>query len=123
MTINIIIRNLTINVDIGIYRHEIGVPQPVQFSMDVRINPQAIEIDEITSTVDYDALQAMIIETATAKHYNLLENLCHTIVQRVIALPQVLHASVEAQKLNIPKHCEAIIVRVDSSALKIMKVP
>ncbi|GCD78300.1 7,8-dihydroneopterin aldolase [Thermaurantimonas aggregans] len=59
------------------------------------------KIDELTETVDYCQVYA-IIEEESRNRYNLIETLAHKIFHRIKSIPNIEGCIVEIKKLNPP---------------------
>ena len=89
------------DIDIGIFEHEIGNPQPVSIDLEVHISgADAPERDEIDAVIDYDYMRAVVLESLT-KRYNLLETLASEILDGCMMPSEVIGAAVTVTKLSV----------------------
>lgn len=74
-------------------------PQP--FDVDVRIEADlraAASSDNLTDTIDYAALYAMVAQLVGSRSYTLLERLAGEILSAILTDPRVARASVSIAK-------------------------
>ena len=90
------------DIDIGIFNHEIGSPQPVGIDLEVHISgADAPEHDEIDAVIDYDYMRAVVNRALTNKRYNLLETLASEILDGCMMPSEVIGAAVTVTKLAV----------------------
>jgi len=75
-----------------------------------RFEPQQDQLDEV---FDYQALRAVVLNVAQAGHIQLLETFACRVLDRVLALPDVLGARLRVSKFTAFEDCAAVGVMVD----------
>ena len=99
---SLFIRDWVRDIDIGIFNHEIGSPQPVGIDLEVHISgADAPEHDEIDAVIDYDYMRAVVNRALTNKRYNLLETLASEILDGCMMPSEVIGAAVTVTKLAV----------------------
>ena len=99
---SLFIRDWIRDIDIGIFNHEIGSPQPVGIDLEVHISgADAPERDEIDAVIDYDYMRAVVNRVLANKRYNLLETLASEILDGCMMPSEVIGASVTVTKLAV----------------------
>ena len=97
----VFIRDLVLDVEIGVHNYEKGATQRVRFSVDVDLTraTRALE-DDIGSTLDYDVIIADIKDIIARGHINLVETLAEEIAGRCLAHPRAARVVVKIEKLD-----------------------
>jgi dihydroneopterin aldolase len=97
----VFIRDLVLDVEIGVYTHEKGATQRVRFSVDVDLTPvnRAID-DDIGRTFDYDTIIEGIKDIIARGHINLVETLAEEVAGRCLSHPRVARVTVKIEKLD-----------------------
>ena len=99
---SLFIRDWVRDIDIGIFEHEIGNPQPVSIDLEAHISgADAPERDEIDAVIDYDYMRAVVERVLVNKRYNLLETLASEILDGCMMPGEVIGASVTITKLAV----------------------
>ena len=81
VTTKIFLEEFEVMVDIGIHDFEINNPQRVCISVEVLLDPNAVDrSDEIGSTFDYDFIRLEIKNLTSNRRFNLQETLCRLIL-------------------------------------------
>ena len=102
-------------VDIGIHDFEINNPQRVCISVEVLIDPNAVDRpDEIRSTFDYDFIRLEIKNLICNRRFNLQETLCRLILDKIIEQDCVTEATVTTKKLDVFPDCKGVGVEMTS---------
>ena len=102
----IFIRDLRVQVSIGIYDFELAKPQTVVVNVDLFLPPpeKAAE-DDIANVLNYDIIHDGIIALAQSRHFNLQETLVDAILDLCLAQRQVIEARVSTEKPDVYKDC------------------
>jgi dihydroneopterin aldolase len=102
----IFIRDLRVQVSIGIYDFELAKPQAVVVNVDLFLAPtdKAAE-DNIANVLNYDVIHDGIIALAKSRHFNLQETLVDAILDLCLAQRQVTEARVSTEKPDVYKDC------------------
>jgi dihydroneopterin aldolase len=97
----VFVRDLVLDVEIGVYTHEKGVTQPVRFSVDVDIIPVTDALDDdIGRTFDYDTIIGGIKDIIARGHINLVETLAERIAHHCLTHPRAARVAVRIEKLD-----------------------
>lgn len=99
---SLFIRDWVQDIDIGIFEHEIGNPQPVSIDLEAHISgASAPERDEIDAVIDYDYMRAVVERVLANNRYNLLETLASEILDGCMMPREVIGAAVTVTKLAV----------------------
>ena len=109
------LRGLRLEAQIGVFDHEKGRTQPLEVDLEVRVNaarfaPQQDRLDEV---FDYQALRTVVLTVAQAGHIQLLETFAARVLDRVLALPDVLGARLRVSKFTAFEDCAAVGVLIE----------
>ena len=97
----VFIRDLVLDVEIGVYKNEKGVTQPVRFSVDVDVLPVAGSVeDDIGRAFDYDMIVKGIKDIVARGHINLVETLAERVASHCLAHPRAARVAVRIEKLD-----------------------
>ena len=100
-------------VDIGIHDFEVNNPQRVCISVEVLLDPNAIDsADEIGSTFDYDFIRQEIKNLISNRRFNLQETLCRLILGKITEQDNVKEATVTTKKLDVYPDCSGVGVEM-----------
>ena len=82
---SIVIRDLRLEVLIGIHRREQHVPQTVSIDLDIGLPGEAVfESDRVADTIDYEQVALRIKALAASGHFRLVETLAERIARLLI---------------------------------------
>ena len=102
----IFLRDLRLQVSIGIHDFERSARQAVAVNVDLWLAPPARAIgDDIANVVDYDFFHAGIVELAASRHFNLQETLCEAILDLCLSRSEVVEARVSTEKPDVYPDC------------------
>lgn len=101
----LIIRDLVIPADIGVYPQEQGHPQNLRFDLRIELQPPFEWHDRLEEVLDYDKLRQGILDIVNAGHINLLETLAERIVAMCFEYPQVQGLRLQIAKLEAHRDC------------------
>lgn len=102
----IFIRDLRLQVSIGIYDFELEKPQAVVINVDLALaEPERAADDSIANVLNYDIIHDGIVTLAGSRHFNLQETLVEAILDLCLAQPQVAEARVSTEKPDVYKDC------------------
>ncbi len=103
---------LRVQARVGILEHELESSQPLFISIRVKLKTLHIcpKEDEVRYVLDYSNLRDAAIAEVNRGHINMLETLSGRIVQRLLDLPSVIHASVRIDKPSIFVDCDSVAV-------------
>lgn len=89
-----------------------------EFIVDVTIGADfdaAVATDDVSQTIDYGAVAALIVDIVTGTLFNLIESLADRICREIVALPGVRTVSVTVHKPSAPISAEFADVSVTRS--------
>lgn len=102
----IFIRDLRLQVSIGIYDFELAKPQAVVVNVDLFLAlPEKAAEDDIANVLNYDVIHDGIVALAKSRHFNLQETLVDAILDLCLAQRQVIEARVSTEKPDVYKDC------------------
>jgi dihydroneopterin aldolase len=97
----IMVRDYTVDVDIGAFQHERGVVQRIRFNVVVEVMPSADELgDDVDLIMSYDTITEAIDAELAHERLNLLETLAERIAARVLKAPLASRVFVRIEKLD-----------------------
>ena len=109
----VLIKNLILNIFIGIHNFEKKKKQKVRFNIEVETNPNTKPSNKDFSTiVDYETLVNKIKELVKKQHHELLEELAENIFKIIFQNKLVKKANVKLEKLHIIKESESVGVDI-----------
>lgn len=109
------LRGIAFDAILGCRPDERSAPRPVRVDLSVRLDiSQAAATDDLSRTVDSEALEALVLDTARA-HCRLVETLAHSIAVRCLALPRVLAVRVVVEKPAALPNTRAVAVELELS--------
>jgi 7,8-dihydroneopterin aldolase/epimerase/oxygenase len=102
----IFIRDLRLQVSIGIHDFEKEGPQTVVANVDLLLGPaEAAHGDRIANVLNYDVVHDGIVALAKSRHFNLQETLVDAILDLCLVQPGVIEARVSTEKPDVYKDC------------------
>ena len=107
---SIYVRNLRLNVKIGVYDHEKFGAQPMVFNVVAYVkrenaSPTHDGLDEV---IDYDYIRNSVIEQTQGEHVQLQETLCDHIAQQILRKKAIVAVYIASAKTDIYRDCDAI---------------
>ena len=114
----VVIKNLILNIFIGIHDFEKKKKQKVRFNIEVETNPNTKPSNKDFSTiVDYETLVNKIKELVKKQHHELLEELAENIFKIIFQNKLVKKVNVKLEKLNIIRESESVGVDITKNRL------
>ena len=114
----VIIKNLILNIFIGIHDFEKKKKQNVRFNIEVETNPNTKPSNKDFSTIlDYETLVNKIKMLVKKQHHELLEELAENIFGIIFQNKLVKKANVKLEKLNIIRESESVGVDITKNRL------
>ena len=109
----VVIKNLILNIFIGIHDFEKKKKQKVRFNIEVETNPNTKPSNKDFSTiVDYETLVNKIKTLVKKQHHELLEELAENIFKIIFQNKLVKKANIKLEKLHIIKESESVGVDI-----------
>ena len=114
----VVIKNLILNIFIGIHDFEKKKKQKVRFNIEVETNPNTKPSNKDFSTIiDYETLVNKIKELVKKQHHELLEELAENIFRIIFQNKLVKKANVKLEKLHIIRETESVGVDITKNRL------
>ena len=114
----VVIKNLILNIFIGIHDFEKKKKQKVRFNIEVETNPNTKPSNKDFSTiVDYETLVNKIKTLVKKQHHELLEELAENIFRIIFQNKLVKKANVKLEKLHIIRETESVGVDITKNRL------
>ena len=114
----VIIKNLILNIFIGIHDFEKKKKQKVRFNIDVETNSNIKPSKKDFSTIiNYETLVDKIKTLVKRQHHELLEELAENIFKIIFQSKLVKKVNVKLEKLQIIKETESVGVDVTKNRL------
>ncbi len=109
----IFIRDLRLEMNIGIFDHEKKGVQPVMVNVDVGLDSALTwRKDDIAETVAYDDLVARIHAISQKQHFELIETFLEAIAENFLEITKVKSVRVSVAKPGILKNTGAVGVEI-----------
>ena len=114
----VVIKNLILNIFIGIHDFEKKKKQRVRFNIEVETNPNTKPSNKDFSTiVDYETLVNKIKTLVKKQHHELLEELAENIFKIIFQNKLVKKANIKLEKLHIIRESESVGVDITKNKL------
>ena len=114
----VVIKNLILNIFIGIHDFEKKKKQKVRFNIEVETNPNTKPSNKDFSTiVDYETLVNKIKTLVKKQHHELLEELAENIFKIIFQNKLVKKVNIKLEKLRIIKESESVGVDITKNRL------
>ena len=111
---SILVRDLRVEVLIGIHRREKHVPQTVSIDLDIGL-PGAVvfESDKVSDTIDYEQVALKIKALAASRHFRLVETFADRIARTILDDFGAPWVRVNAAKLGILPNAKFVGVSIE----------
>ena len=110
------IRDLVVNMLIGVHRHERDGRQRVRINTDLSlIDDSGIDDDRLASVVSYETLVHEIRRMCDSGHVNLVETLAERIARRCFDDRRVRGAVIRVEKLDVFADTVSVGVEIERS--------
>ena len=114
----VIIKNLILNIFIGIHNFEKKKKQRVRFNIEVVTNPNIKPDNKDLSTIlNYEDLINKIELLVKKKHHELIEDLAENIFEIIFQNRLVKKINIKIEKLDIIKNSESVGVEFSKSKI------
>ena len=114
----VIIKNLVLNIFIGIHDFEKKKKQKVRFNIEVITNPFVKPNNkDLTTILNYEEIINKIKILVKKRHHELLEDLAENIFTIIFQNKLVKKAKIKIEKLEIIKNSESVGVEFSKSRL------
>jgi dihydroneopterin aldolase len=111
---SILIRELRVDVLIGIHRRERHFAQTVSIDLDIGLPGEAVfASDRVADTIDYEQVALRIRELATSGHFRLVETFADRIARLLIDDFSAPWVRVSASKIGILPNARFVGVSIE----------
>ena len=108
------IRDLRIDVLIGIHKRERHVPQTVSIDLDIGIPGETVfASDRVADTIDYEQVSIRIKALGAERHYKLVETLADRIAKLLMEDFKAPWVKVSASKIGILPNAKFVGVAIE----------
>lgn len=110
---SILLRDLRIEVLIGIHKRERYVPQTVSIDLDIGLPGETVfRSDKVSDTVDYEKVALAIGRLASSGHFRLVETFADRIAKLIIEDFKAPWVKVSAAKIGILPNAKFVGVSI-----------
>jgi dihydroneopterin aldolase len=114
----VIIKNLVLNIFIGIHNFEKKKKQRVRFNIEVITNPNIKpNNNDLTTILNYEDLINKIKLLVKKQHHELIEDLAENIFEIIFQNRLVKKTSIKIEKLDIIKNSESVGIEFSKSKI------
>ena len=109
----ILIKDLTLDLQLGYYDFEKEKKQKVKFNLEVSYQDKNPTNDkDIKSIVNYSKIVKLIEKLVKNKHYNFLETLAEDVFDELFADKRIDKIILQIEKLEILKQCTSVGIQI-----------
>ena len=109
----ILIKDLTLDLQLGYYDFEKGKKQKVKFNLEVGYQDKNPTNDkDIKSIVNYSKIVKLIEKLVKNKHYNFLETLAEDVFDELFVDKRIDKIILQIEKLEILKQCTSVGIQI-----------
>ena len=109
----IIIKDLTLDLQLGYYDFEKEKKQKVKFNLEVSYQDKNPTNDkDIKSIVNYSKIVKLIEKLVKNKHYNFLETLAEDVFDELFVDKRIDEIILQIEKLEILKQCTSVGIQI-----------
>ena len=109
----ILIKNLTLDLQLGYYDFEKEKKQKVKFNLEVSCQDKNPTNDkDIKSIVNYSKIVKLIEKLVKNKHYNFLETLAEDVFDELFVDKRIDKIILQIEKLEILKQCTSVGIQI-----------
>ena len=112
----ILIKDLVLNILVGIHNFEKKKKQRVRFNLIINIDQNLIPNDkDLKSIVNYEQVIKTITKITSRKHYLLLETLAEKIFFKLFENPRIKKILLRIEKLDIIKNTTSVGIELEKT--------
>ena len=112
----VIIKDLILNISIGIHSFEKKKKQRVKFNIEILTNPYVYpNSKDLTSILNYEEIVRKIEKLTHLKHHELIEDLAENIFNVLFKNKLVKKINLKIEKLDILKKTKSVGIEVSKS--------
>jgi dihydroneopterin aldolase len=109
----ILIKDLTLDLQLGYYNFEKEKKQKVKFNLEVSCQDKNPTNDkDIKSIVNYSKIVKLIEKLVKNKHYNFLETLAEDVFDELFVDKRIDKIILQIEKLEILKQCTSVGIQI-----------
>ena len=109
----ILIKDLTLDLQLGYYNFEKEKKQKVKFNLEVSYQDKNPTNDkDIKSIVNYSKIVKLIEKLVKNKHYNFLETLAEDVFDELFVDKRIDKIVLQIEKLEILKQCTSVGIQI-----------
>ena len=109
----ILIKDLTLNLQLGYYDFEKEKKQKVKFNLEVSYqNKNPTNDKDLKSIVNYSKIVKLIEKLVKNKHYNFLETLAEDVFDELFVDKRIDKIILQIEKLEILKQCTSVGIQI-----------
>lgn len=110
----ILVRDLVLDCEIGVFRHERGARQRVRINLELAVREAEMPVaDDLRNVVCYDEIVSGVRRLAEAGHVNLVETLAERIAELCLADARIRRAVVRVEKLDVYPDAASVGIEID----------
>ena len=111
-----IIKDLILNIFVGIHNFEKKKKQRVKFNVEILTNPYVFPNNkDLKSIINYEEIVSKIEKLANLKHHELLEDLSENIFNMIFQNKLVKKVNLKIEKIDILKKTKSVGIEVSKS--------
>ena len=119
----IFLNDMLLNAEIGIYKKEKNISQPLRVSMIAKVkNPQKINDKNIGSVVCYNQISKKIKKIVKSGHTMLLEKLAEKIFDECFKNKRIETMKIRLEKLDAIKEADSAGIEIERSRIEQCKI-
>ena len=112
----VIIKDLILNIFVGIHNFEKKKKQRVKFNVEILTNPYVFPNNkDLKSIINYEEIVSKIEKLTHLKHHELLEDLSENIFNMIFRNKLVKKINLKIEKLDILKKTKSVGIEVSKS--------
>ena len=112
----ILIKDLVLNILVGIHNFEKKKKQRVRFNLIINIDQNLIPNDkDLKSIVNYEQVIKTITKITSRKHYLLLETLAEKIFFKLFENPRIKKILLRIEKLDVIKNTTSVGIELEKT--------
>ena len=114
----VIIKDLILNISVGIHNFEKKKRQRVKFNIEILTNPYVSPNNKnLTSILNYEEIVSKIEKLTSLKHHELLEDLAENIFDMIFKNKLVKKINLKIEKIDILKKTKSVGIEVSKSKI------
>ncbi len=111
---HVFVRDLVLQAEIGVHRHEQRRSQPVRLNIDLTVEENAQPLgDRLENVLDYERIVEGVRDIVTSGHINLVETLAERVAGLALTDARVVAARVRVEKLEVLNDAESVGVEIE----------